>query len=203
MDALTRSAIVAAHAVGRGRDPAPDRLADDEHVGLEAPRAGRAGGAGADGVGLIDDEDRVGLPGQVADRVVIAGLGQDDADVRERGLDEHGGDVAVLERSGEAVDVVEVHDPGRLGDIDRCPDQALPRTNTTVRVEDRERLIDRAVVALVVDDDLAAAADVAGQADREAVRIRGRQRELPGRQAEPPLELLARTRWRPRSGACG
>ena len=83
------------------------------------------------------------------------------------------------------------HDPGGLGDVDRCPDQALPGMHATVRVEDRERLVDRAVVALVVDHDLAAATDVAGKADREAVRIRGRQRELPGRQPEPPLELLA------------
>ena len=68
-----------------------------------------------------------------------------------------------------------------------------PRTGTTrpSLVEHGDRLVDRAVVAVVVDHDLAAAADVAGEAEREPVRVGGRQRELPGRQAEPPRELLA------------
>ena len=49
----------------------------------------------------------------------------------------------------------------------------------------RERLVDRAVVAPVVHDDLAAAGQVPGVADRVPVGVRGRQRELPVGQPEP------------------
>ena len=59
-------------------------------------------------------------------------------------------------------------------------------------VERGERLVDRAVVVVVVDDDLRPARDVAGQAQGEPVGVGGRDRELPPRQAEPPAELVAR-----------
>ena len=58
-----RVAISVVHAVGRGRHAAADGLADDEEVGLEAPRGGRAAGADADGVGLVDDQHRAVLRG--------------------------------------------------------------------------------------------------------------------------------------------
>ena len=45
-------------AVRRRRDAAADRLADHDDVRLEAPQAGRATGPGADGVRLVDDEER-------------------------------------------------------------------------------------------------------------------------------------------------
>ena len=46
------------HAVGGRRHAAADRLADHEEVGLEAPRRGRAAGTDADGVGLVDHQQR-------------------------------------------------------------------------------------------------------------------------------------------------
>ena len=61
-----------------------------------------------------------------------------------------------------------------------------------VGVERRERLVDRAVVALVVNEDLRSAGDPPGEADREAVGVGRGHRELPERQAEPAAELLAR-----------
>ena len=68
-----------------------------------------------------------------------------------------------------------------------------PRTGTTRPFSSSMAidLVDRAVVAVVVDDDLAAAGDVAGEPEREPVGVGGRQGELPGRQAEPARELLA------------
>ena len=185
-------ADVGVHPVGRGRDAAADRLADDEHVGIEAPRARRAGRPGADRVGLVDDEDRVGPAGELADRVEIAGLGQHDPDVRQRGLDEHGGDIAVRER-GLRAPSTSLNSTTRVVWATSTCGPTEPRTGTTapVLVEHGDRLVDRAVVAVVVDDDLAPAGDVAGEAEREPVRVRGRQRELPGRQPEPPGELLA------------
>ena len=66
------------------------------------------------------------------------------------------------------------------------------RDDAPVGVERGERLVDRAVVALVVDDDLRPAGDPPGETDREPVRVGRGDRELPERQAEPAGELLAR-----------
>ena len=85
--------------------------------------------------------------------VVEAGLGEDDADVRQRRLREHAGDVAVrlaLERLG----VVPLDDARRLVERHRRPEVALARDDPAGRVERRDRLVDRAVVAPVEDEDL-------------------------------------------------
>ncbi len=67
----------------------------------------------------------------------------------------------------------------------------LPRRGLDPSVHERgERLVDRAVVAPVEDEHLRPPGDVAREPDREAVRVGGRERELPGRQAEAPGELL-------------
>ena len=91
-----------AEAVGGRRDAAADRLADDDDVGLEAPRTGRPAGTGADGVGLVDDQERARPAGDVADGVEVARLGQDDADVGQGGLEQDGRDVAVGQRRARA-----------------------------------------------------------------------------------------------------
>ena len=67
----------------------------------------------------------------------------------------------------------------------------LPGARGAAVVADRcEGLVDGAVVAPVVDEDLRPAGDLPGQPDREPVGVRGRERELPVRQAEPAGELL-------------
>ena len=180
-----------AEPVGRRRDPATDRLADDDDVRVEAPGAGRAARPGADGVGLVDDEERARPPGDLADRVVVAGLGQDDPDVGQRRLEQDRRDVAVGEGRLEPGDVVELDDPGRLGDVDLRPDRSGDRHDRAVGAELGDRLVDRPVVAVVVDDDLGAAGHVAGQPEHPAVGVAGRQGELPRPDPEPPGQLLA------------
>ena len=59
-------------------------------------------------------------------RLVVAGLGQDDADVGQGRLDEHGRHVTVGERRSSAGDVVELDDPRRLGEVDRRADVPAP-----------------------------------------------------------------------------
>jgi hypothetical protein len=66
----------------------------------------------------------------------------------------------------------------------------LPSRETTEpRSSDAERLVDRAVVAPVEDEDLRPAGQLAAEPDREAVRVGRRQRELPPREAEAAAEL--------------
>ena len=177
--------------VRRDRDPATDRLADHEQVGFEAPGLRRPARPGADRVGLVDQQERAGPPGQLADGVEVSVVRQHDPDVGERRFEQHDRDVAILQCAFEAVDVVELDDARRLGDVDLRPDRALARHRPAAVVEHRERLVDGAVVAVVVDDDLRPSGDLAAEAQREAVRVRGRQRELPVGQPEAALELLA------------
>jgi hypothetical protein len=55
----------------------------------------------------------------------------------------------------------------------------------------RQRLVDRPVVAPVEDEHLPAAGDLAGEAERPAVRIGRGQRELPQRNGEAARELFS------------
>ncbi len=160
---------------------------------MQVPQAGRAAGTRADRVGLVVDEDRAGALGELAHRLEVAGLGQDDPDVRQGGLDEHGRDVAVGERGLEPRDVVELDDACGLGDVDLRPDRAADRHDPAAAVvgKHRDGLVHRAVVAVVVDEHLGAAADVAGQPERESIGVGRGQRELPGGQSEPAGQLLA------------
>ena len=142
------------HAVGADRHAAADGLADDEHVGLQPVRGRHAAGTGAQGVRLVDEQERARLAGQPAHGVVVAGLGQDDADVGQGRLDQHDGHVAGGERAFQGLDVVEGHDLGRLRRVDLRAEVAAPRLDPAVRRQPGEGLVDRAVVAVVVDDDL-------------------------------------------------
>ena len=118
-----------------------------------------------------------------------AGLGRDDADVRQRRLGEHAGDVAVRELALERCDVVPFDDARRLVERHRRPEVAFP-LDDRIAVERRERLVDGAVVAPVEHEHLRASGDEPGEPNREAVRIGRRQRELPARRAEAAGQLL-------------
>ena len=87
---------------------------------------GVAARAGADRVGLVDDEQRAGPAGQLAQGVVVAGVGQDDADVGQGGLGQHAGDVARLERALQRGDIVELDDLRGDRRVDRRPEVAAP-----------------------------------------------------------------------------
>ena len=71
------------------------------------------------------------------------------------------------------------------------PTVAADRHDRSVGAEHGDRLVHRAVIAVVVDDDLGPAADVPGEPERPAVRVGRRQRELPRSDTEPAGQLLA------------
>ena len=112
--ALEVVAEVGGHPVRADGHAAAEALAERDHVRLEPPRA-RAAAVG-DGlrVGLVQDQQRAVLAREPADLGVEAGHGQHDADVRQRGLRDHGGDLVAREHARERVRVVEGHDP-RVG----------------------------------------------------------------------------------------
>ena len=159
-----------------------------------------AAGPGAEGVRLVDDQERPALLRQLAQRPVEAGLRVHDADVRERGLREHAGDVAVPELPPERLDVVPLDHPGRLIERDRRPEVRLALHDPTV-AERGEGLVDGAVVAPVEDEHLRPAGHVAREPDREAVRVRGGERELPALEAEAARPAPPPPRAPPRSEA--
>ena len=180
---------IRAHAVRRRRHAAADRLADDEQIGPQAPRLCRPAGTGTDRVGLVDHEQRACAIAQLAQRLVVAGVGQHDADVGERRLGEHTRNVAGRERGLEGGEVVELHDLRSERGVDGRADRAVAHDDGAGRVERGERLVDRAVVAPVEHEHLGAPGDLAGEAEHEAVGVGGGHRHLPIWQAEAPGEL--------------
>ena len=140
---------------------------------------------------LVDDQERAVLAGRRAQHVVEAGLRRDDADVRERRLCEHTCDVAVGELALERLGVVPLDDAGRPVEWDGRPEVAFAGDDAPALVERCEALVDGAVVAPVEDEHFRPAGDVTGEADREPVRVGGRERELPARQPEAPRQLVA------------
>jgi hypothetical protein len=82
IDAGTQDPVgdLPAHAIRADRDATRDRLADGEEVGIEAMSAHIAARAGALGLGLVDDEQRAGAARDLAERVVVTRLWEDDAE---------------------------------------------------------------------------------------------------------------------------
>jgi hypothetical protein len=140
-------------------------------------------------MGLVDDQERLVPARELAERVVEPRLRGHDSDVRQRRLGEHARDVAVCEGALERLRVVPFDDSSRLVERYRGAEVALALDDAAAGVECRERLVDRAVVAPVEHEDLGPAGDLACEPDREAVRIRRRERELPAWDAEAPREL--------------
>jgi hypothetical protein len=126
-------------------------------------------------VGLVNDQERGGVPRGGAQRVVETGLRVDDADVRQHRLGQHAGDVAVGQLAPKRVDVVPLDQARRLGERRRRAEVSGPRHHGAV-VQRREGLVDAAVVAPVEGQDLRAAGQLSREPNSEAVRVRRRQR---------------------------
>ena len=139
---------------------------------------------------LVDDEECSRPSGELPKRLMEALVGQHDPDVRQGRLREHACDIAGSECLLERLDVVELDDLRRGGGIDGRTDVAGASADHPIGAERREGLVHGAVVAVVEDEDLPALGDLSREADDEPVGVRGRDRELPVRQAEPPSELL-------------
>ena len=175
--------------VDGGRHAARERFADREDVGGKAVLPRVPARTGRDRVRFVEDEERPGPPRRGPQRVVKARVGQHDADVRQGRLGEDARNVAERELPLEGRDVVELDDARRDGGIHRRAEVPVARADGAV-AQGRERLVHRAVVAAVEDEDARAARDVAGEPDREAVRVGGGQGDLPDGEAEPARELL-------------
>ena len=130
------------------------------------------------------------LAGQRPQGVVVAGVRQDDPDVGHRRLGEDAGDVALRQRPVERFDVVPLDRLRRFRHVNRRADVVGARAGLAVDL-DRERLVDGAVVAPGVDEDLRPAGDRPGEPDHGAVGVGGGQRELPVGKAEAAAQLLA------------
>ena len=140
------------------------------------------------GVRLVDDQQRAGLARQAAQSVVVALVRKDDADVGEGGLGEDAGHVAGASARSSAAR--SFHSITLVVTVGSTGGPALPGFGPGHAVVDGDdRLVHRAVVAVVVDEDLRPPGDVAGQADGEAVGVGRRQGELPVLQAEAVREL--------------
>ena len=170
------------------RDTAGDRFADRDHVRREAPGAGRAAGSSRERVRLVVDQQHAPRARELTHAIEVAGLRQHDPDVRQRRLHQHSGDVASFELAGEAVEVVELGDSSRQVWIHRWPDAPGPRDHAAATWHG-ERLVDGAVVAPGIDEDLGSAGEVASEANRPSIRVCRSERERPPRQPEPPRQL--------------
>jgi hypothetical protein len=63
---------------------------------------------------LVDDQQRSVLVAQPARGLVIARVRQHDADIGQCRLEQAGGDVFVRKCRFETLEIIDLHDPGRL-----------------------------------------------------------------------------------------
>ena len=116
-------------------------------------------------MGLVDDQERPVSPRRLSQQFVEPGLRRHDADVRECGLREDAGDIAVRELPFERFGVVPLDDPGRLGERNGRPDVRVAFDDPSRIVERREGLVDGAVVAPVEDQQLRPLGDMPREPD--------------------------------------
>jgi len=111
---------------------------------------------------------------------VEAVVREHDADVRERRLGDHGGDVAAGEDALQRCEVVE-RDDARAGRGARVEAEQLGLRRVLVALD--ERVVQVAVVVAAEDDQRVAARAVAREPNRLRVGARGGERELPAGEA--------------------
>lgn len=166
-----------------------DGFAKGEHVGFEAVGAGVTAGAGANGVGFVNDEERPGSAGELAEGGVVARIGVDDADVGHHGFGEDAGDIAGGKGGFEGVEVVEFDDARGFGGIYGGANVARPRDGDAI-FERGEGFVYTAVVAVVVGEDFVPSSDLAGEAEGETVGVGGGEGRLPVGEAKAVGEFF-------------
>jgi hypothetical protein len=186
---LDEIADALAYAVGTGCDASAEGLADRNDIRLQPPNRGAATGPGADRVRLVDDQQAAISRTKLAHGLVITRYRQHDSDVRQRGLEQAGRNISMGERRFEGGEVVDFDDA--RGQVERhgLADVAVASDSLSL-IEHRHGPVDRSVVTAVVHDDLRPTGDFSRPADRTAVRIGGRERELPVGDAEAPRKLV-------------
>ena len=128
------------------------------------------------------------------------GLGQDDADVGQRRLGQHAGDLPVGEQALDGPEVVELAHPRGQRRVDGGADVARARPRPAA-VERDEGLVDGPVVAVAEDEHVRALRERAAEPQRPAVGVGRGQREAPPRHAEAPARAPRRPTRRPRWAA--
>ena len=166
------------------RDAAADALADDEDVRLEPPGAGAPARPRRDGVRLVDQQQRPVPRAELAARLEEAGLGKDDADVRQRRLHDEHRDVTMRQTRLDGGDVVELGHAGRLAHRHGRADVPAARQGLPVVAHDHERLVDGPVVAVREGHHLRTTGDHPGQSQRPAIGVGRGQAERPQRHPE-------------------
>jgi hypothetical protein len=191
---------LAAAAEAAQRGAAADRLGEALEVGGDAvDLLGAAVGDGGAGLDLVPDEDDAVAAAAVADRLQVAGLGVDDADVHHHRLHDHPGDLAGVGRKQpvQRLGVVVGDDQGQVGDrlggalAELDAGGGLPRPHVVPARPDRHqhRLMVAVVGALDLDD-LVAAGDTAGQPDGVHGGLGARVGEAHLVDPEAPAQLL-------------
>ena len=154
-------------------------------MGIEAPGRRAAAGAGRQGVGLVDHEEGSGRIAQGPQAVEEPRVRQHDADVGQRRLGQHGGDLPGGQRPLYSGEVVELDGHCGGGRIDGRADVAWTRHRGPVGAGDDEGLVDAPVVAVGENEDLRSPGDEAGQSQGPTVGIGGTQGERPLGRTEP------------------
>ena len=177
-------------AVRRAGNAAADRFPKHQQVRLQLPRRGAAARPRANRMRLIGDEERAVALRQLLRLLPVPVVGEDDADVGHRRLGQDAGDVVVLQRVFQGIEIVEFNDARSLRWIDRWTDVAAPRADDAV-FERRKRFVHCAVVTVVKHENLCALRDFARNADGKAISVGGGESELPVGEAETLFEIFA------------
>ena len=172
-----------------GRHSARDRLAANPQVRLKSVDAGVAAIAGRDGVGFVDQQQRAGVAGQPAERIVETVVGQDHRRICHHRLGDDARNVARRERVLERGKVVELDNCSARREVAMLTEQAGAGLRSSL-VELDHAFVDGAVIAAVEHQDLGPPGDRARDPQGEAVCIGRRQRNLPHRQPEGLAEQL-------------
>jgi hypothetical protein len=167
----------------------PDRFAEDEEIRVEVFGAGVPAGACADGVSLVNNQERLVFAGKLAQLLMVASIRMHDADVGHGGFGEHASNISGLKGLFERRHIVEFDHPRGHGRIDGRPYVSAARFGHAVLQGD-EGFVHTAVIAPVENQNFWAAGDFAGEADR-AIGISGSKSELPVGQAKAPLQFFA------------
>src|ERR1700719_2513969 len=120
----------------------------------------------------------------------VAWIRVDDSYVRHYGFRENASHVSLRERRLKSGEVVELDDTRRLDGIHRRPDIAAARAGDSIDEGD-ETFVYAAVIAVVVNENFLTAGDFARDANGKAIRVGGRERELPEWEAEAARECFA------------
>ncbi len=177
------------HAPGAEGHAAGDRLAHGQDVRRQAPGGGQPARPDDLRMRLVDGQERPLIASHRPQRVVVAGVGQDQAMVvGQGGLRQDQSDLAALERSRQRLDVVERHEHGLLDH--RRGHAALLRHQPPSHITLDEGLVEVAQIVAVEEQHLVAAGGHPGDADGLRVGLAGRERVLPLRQAIPTSQLL-------------